>query len=68
MSAYDSGEGVEVLIGKELIYNTDKDNILDNFFPIEEWEGPEIKLNEEIDYDPPSDIDKALEKVAELNR
>ena len=69
ISAFDEEEkmDIEILIGKELIYNTDKQNVLDNFLTIEEWEGPEIAPNEEIDYDPPSDIDRTLERITELN-
>jgi hypothetical protein len=69
MCAFDpEGHGeVDCVIGKEMIYATDEHNILASFYLIENWTGPEIGPNGEVDQDPPTKADVILEVVNGLN-
>ena len=63
-------EGVkeyDCIVGKELIYHPDINNSVSQFSTLESWEGPEIKPNEEIEYEFPTLEDDILERVNEMN-
>ena len=57
----------EDLVGKEMIFWTNETNEMQEFCTLEEWEGPEIKLGDEIEYEPKDTVDLVLDRIHELN-
>jgi len=57
----------EAIIGQEIIYTLDKDGVLLDFFPTKNWAGPDIEPETEVEWEPPSPVDKLLERISEIN-